>query len=244
MTGAADLDALGTWQRGEGGWRWLPPVPATWAPFHDGRWAWVPPWGWTWVDNARWGFAPFHYGRWSSAGGRWAWVPGAANAAAAPTAPTFAPALVAWVAAPADGTAGPTRPTWVPLAPDEPVFVAAAVSPAYWQRLNPGIPYPHAAPATGAERLVPSGPARLANGAAKGALTMLGADTLQPWQTVTLAGAKDAMPFAAALSSGRVSWVAPPGPPTGRGAIDGSIGAVTVRVPERSAAGAAPAASR
>jgi hypothetical protein len=200
----------------------------------------VPPWGWTWVDNARWGFAPFHYGRWTSAGGRWAWVPGAVNGPTAVTPPTFAPALVAWVAAPPDGTAGPTRPTWLPLAPGEPVFVAAAVSPPYWARLNPGIAYPHAAPATGAERLLPSGPARLANGAAKGALTMLGGDTLQPWQTVSVAGAKDAMPFAAALSTGRVSWVAPPGPPAGRGEIDGSIGAATVKVPDRASAAAQP----
>ena len=39
-------------------------VPADWAPYSAGHWAWVRPWGWTWVDDAPWGFAPFHYGRW------------------------------------------------------------------------------------------------------------------------------------------------------------------------------------
>ena len=57
MTGYEELDAYGSW-RGEA---WYPnSVPAGWAPYRDGHWAWVDPWGWTWVDAAPWGFAPSH----------------------------------------------------------------------------------------------------------------------------------------------------------------------------------------
>ena len=32
---------------------WFPTrVAADWAPYRDGHWAWVDPWGWTWVDDA------------------------------------------------------------------------------------------------------------------------------------------------------------------------------------------------
>ena len=55
---------------------WYPNVYPGWAPYREGHWAWVEPWGWTWVDDAPWGFAPFHYGRWVNVGGRWGWVPG------------------------------------------------------------------------------------------------------------------------------------------------------------------------
>ena len=56
---------------------WVPNrVAAGWAPYHDGHWAWVDPWGWTWVDDAPWGFAVSHYGRWANLNGTWGWVPG------------------------------------------------------------------------------------------------------------------------------------------------------------------------
>src|SRR5579864_1113194 len=56
---------------------WYPSdVPDDWAPYSDGYWSYVGPWGWTWVDYEPWGFAPFHYGRWSFIGGRWGWCPG------------------------------------------------------------------------------------------------------------------------------------------------------------------------
>jgi len=36
-----------------------------WAPYREGHWAWIEPWGWTWVDDASFGFVTSHYGRWA-----------------------------------------------------------------------------------------------------------------------------------------------------------------------------------
>ncbi|MGK5036090.1 DUF6600 domain-containing protein [Janthinobacterium sp. LB3P118] len=77
-TGYEELDRYGAWQDdAQYGPLWLPStVPAGWAPYSDGRWTWIAPWGWTWVDNAPWGYAPSHYGRWVLLGHRWGWAPG------------------------------------------------------------------------------------------------------------------------------------------------------------------------
>jgi len=78
MPGTQDLDNNGTWgQDGDNGPVWYPSeVSPDWAPYSNGYWSYVGPWGWTWVDYAPWGFAPFHYGRWGFIGGRWGWYPG------------------------------------------------------------------------------------------------------------------------------------------------------------------------
>ncbi len=78
MPGTEDLDNNGTWSRdGENGPVWYPnEVGPDWAPYSNGYWSYVGPWGWTWVDYAPWGFAPFHYGRWGYIGSRWGWYPG------------------------------------------------------------------------------------------------------------------------------------------------------------------------
>src|SRR5580693_1211144 len=78
MAGTQDLDNNGTWSEdGDKGPVWYPSeVPADWAPYSNGYWSYVGPWGWTWVDYAPWGFAPFHYGRWGFIGSRWGWYPG------------------------------------------------------------------------------------------------------------------------------------------------------------------------
>jgi FecR protein len=78
MPGTQDLDNNGTWSEdGDKGPVWYPSeVPADWAPYSNGYWSYVGPWGWTWVDYAPWGFAPFHYGRWGFIGSRWGWYPG------------------------------------------------------------------------------------------------------------------------------------------------------------------------
>jgi hypothetical protein len=85
MPGTQDLDNNGTWsQDGDNGPVWYPSeVGADWAPYSNGYWSYVGPWGWTWVDYAPWGFAPFHYGRWGYIGSRWGWYPG----------PVFGPAI-------------------------------------------------------------------------------------------------------------------------------------------------------
>jgi hypothetical protein len=94
VIGYEDLDEHGTWRVSEGyGNVWVPNrVAASWAPYHDGHWAWVDPWGWTWVDDAPWGFAVSHYGRWANISGTWGWVPGPVRSRA-----VYAPALVAFV---------------------------------------------------------------------------------------------------------------------------------------------------
>jgi hypothetical protein len=76
--GYSDLDDNGTWNEvPEYGHVWYPnQVDVGWAPYSNGYWSYVGPWGWTWVDYAPWGYAPFHYGRWNYIGGRWGWCPG------------------------------------------------------------------------------------------------------------------------------------------------------------------------
>jgi hypothetical protein len=33
---------------------WYPDVPAGGAPYREGYWAWVEPWGWSWIDEEAW----------------------------------------------------------------------------------------------------------------------------------------------------------------------------------------------
>ena len=101
VIGYQDLDQYGSWQNsGPYGPVWTPySVPAGWAPYRYGHWAWIAPWGWTWVDDAPWGFAPFHYGRWVDWNGGWAWAPGPVGY----WNPYYAPALVGWIGGPGFG---------------------------------------------------------------------------------------------------------------------------------------------
>jgi hypothetical protein len=101
VIGYQDLDGYGSWTTTPGyGPVWTPySVPAGWAPYRFGNWAWVAPWGWTWVDDAPWGFAPFHYGRWVYWNSAWAWAPGPMGY----WNPYYAPALVGWVGGPGFG---------------------------------------------------------------------------------------------------------------------------------------------
>lgn len=137
MTGAEDLDAYGSWsQSTDYGAIWYPRAVATdWAPYRNGHWAWVAPWGWSWVAYEPWGFAPFHYGRWVHHHGAWGWVPGARIAR-----PAYSPAMVAWIGSPGVGVsiAIGTRPAvgWFPLAPHEVYVPAYRSSPNYVRRIN------------------------------------------------------------------------------------------------------------
>jgi hypothetical protein len=129
LVGYQDLDQYGGWRTTpEYGAVWVPTqTPGGWAPYHNGHWVWVSPWGWTWVDDMPWGFAPFHYGRWAYVGGAWGWVPG-------PVAqrPVYAPALVAWVG----GGAVTGGVAWFALGPREVYVPSYHVSPVYLNRIN------------------------------------------------------------------------------------------------------------
>ena len=141
MAGYEDLDQYGRWDNQPGyGNVWMPTsVAAGWAPYHDGHWAWIAPWGWTWVDDAPWGFAPYHYGRWASFGGRWGWIPGPYG-----VTPVYAPALVAWIGGGRGGSGfslsfsiGTAAAVgWFPLGPREPYFPSYQASQGYFTRVN------------------------------------------------------------------------------------------------------------
>lgn len=135
MTGYEDLDTNGQWSSDpDYGQVWMPlGMDPEWAPYRDGRWSFVRPWGWTWVDSSPWGYAPFHYGRWIFVRNRWAWCPGRRV-----ERPVYAPALVAWIGSPNWTSAAPSSAAvgWYPLAPwdrYEPWFRA---STAYSDRVN------------------------------------------------------------------------------------------------------------
>jgi len=137
VVGSSDLDDNGTWRSVEGyGNVWFPTAtPTDWAPYHDGHWAWVDPWGWTWIDDAPWGFAPFHYGRWAYVQTRWCWVPG-------PIAvrPVYAPALVAFIGGGGFSLSIATGPVagiaWFPLGPGEVYRPGYAASRQYFNNVN------------------------------------------------------------------------------------------------------------
>jgi len=138
VVGYQQLDAHGQWsQDATHGPVWIPQgTPANWAPYRQGHWEWISPWGWTWIDAAPWGFAPFHYGRWVSYRDRWCWVPGTYV-----RRPVYAPALVGWVGGPqvnvsiSIGSPGPAV-GWFPLAPREVYVPTYRVSPRYVQQVN------------------------------------------------------------------------------------------------------------
>jgi len=137
QTGVEELDQYGDFADvPEYGHVWFPrDVPADWAPYRYGHWAFVEPWGWTWVDDAPWGFAPFHYGRWARVGDRWGWVPGRPE-----PEPVYAPALVAFIGGSGFGVSlnigGGAALGWVPLAPNEVYRPTYRVSDDYVRRVN------------------------------------------------------------------------------------------------------------
>jgi hypothetical protein len=137
VIGYEDLDDNGTWRRtAEYGNVWYPNhVAAGWAPYHDGHWAWVEPWGWTWVDDAPWGFAVSHYGRWANVSGNWGWVPGPSSAQ-----PVYAPALVAFIAGAVVGVAianhNEGNVGWFPLGPRDVYRPSYPVSRTYFNNVN------------------------------------------------------------------------------------------------------------
>jgi len=94
VPGYSDLDDNGTWnEQPDVGPVWTPNnVPPGWAPYSDGSWNYVGPWGWSWVGYEPWGYAPYHYGRWGFYGGSWGWAPGPIWAS-----PFYGPAYVGFL---------------------------------------------------------------------------------------------------------------------------------------------------
>jgi hypothetical protein len=131
VVGYEDLDDYGDWRDDSNyGHVWFPnQVAVGWAPYHEGHWDWISPWGWTWVDDSPWGYAPFHYGRWVSVGGRWGWVAGPAA-----VRPVYAPALVVFIGGGPGGFGGNVG--WFPLGPREVYVPSYRVSRAYVNRVN------------------------------------------------------------------------------------------------------------
>ncbi|MBC3807540.1 hypothetical protein H8K52_09305 [Undibacterium seohonense] len=145
MVGYQQLDEYGNWDtHNEYGAIWYPRgISVGWAPYRDGKWVWVAPWGWTWIDRSPWGFAPYHYGRWAYVGKRWGWVPGRYERH---HRPVYAPALVAWVGVGSGGlnaginlntrhTHGPSV-SWLPLGPGEVYRPHYTRSNRYIQNMN------------------------------------------------------------------------------------------------------------
>lgn len=137
VIGYQDLDSHGSWRvDATYGNVWAPSrVASGWAPYRDGHWAWVDPWGWTWIDDAPWGFAVSHYGRWAHLERGWAWVPGPVRSRA-----YYAPALVVFVGGSdfqlqiAGGNVNAVA--WFPLAPREVYRPSYPVSRGYFENLN------------------------------------------------------------------------------------------------------------
>ena len=135
VVGYEDLDSYGTWSaEATYGSVWFPrSVSSSWAPYREGHWAWIDPWGWTWVDDEPWGFAPFHYGRWSHFSRGWGWVPGPRSVRA-----VYAPALVAFIGGAGFSLSVSSGPAigWFPLAPREVYVPPYRVSRNYFQQVN------------------------------------------------------------------------------------------------------------
>jgi hypothetical protein len=130
VVGYEDLDQYGDWRDNSNyGHVWFPnQVGPGWAPYHNGHWDWIAPWGYTWVDDSPWGYAPFHYGRWVTVEGRWGWVAG-------PIAvrPVYAPALVVFIGG---GRGFGGNVGWFPLGPREVYVPSYPVSRGYVNRVN------------------------------------------------------------------------------------------------------------
>ena len=148
VVGYEDLDDHGSWRHTrDNGNVWFPRTSnPDWAPYHNGHWAYIEPWGYTWVDDEPWGFAPFHYGRWVSYEGSWGWVPAPPRSEGVVyVRPVYAPALVAWVGGPhfaigigvgGGGYAPGESVGWFPLGPREVYVPSYRVSRNYVNNVN------------------------------------------------------------------------------------------------------------
>jgi hypothetical protein len=137
VIGYSDLDDYGDWRPvGSYGNVWFPrQTSSNWAPYRDGQWLWIDPWGWTWVDDAPWGFAPAHYGRWVNVSGRWGWIPGQRN-----YRPVYSPALVVFIGSHgwnlSISLGGDVSIGWFPLGPRDVYLPPYQTSRDYFSQVN------------------------------------------------------------------------------------------------------------
>jgi hypothetical protein len=134
VVGYQDLDQYGEWQDdSDYGAVWYPSdVAVGWAPYRDGHWAYIAPWGWTWIDAMPWGYAPYHYGRWAHTHRGWGWIPGPRYAR-----PIYAPALVAFVGGGGFSVGIGSGPVgWFPLGPGEVYNPWYRCNRDYYRRVN------------------------------------------------------------------------------------------------------------
>ncbi|HEV2314495.1 MAG TPA: TonB family protein [Candidatus Acidoferrales bacterium] len=147
MTGYEDLDNDGTWITDSNyGPVWVPTnVSSDWAPYRNGHWVWVSPWGWTWVDNEQFGFVTSHYGRWAHLnnireGGGWAWIPPRRERDNRNRyiTPVYSPALVTFAddSNSSNGFGFGGGVAWFPLAPGEVYVPAYKTSTTYITQVN------------------------------------------------------------------------------------------------------------
>ena len=138
VVGYQDLDANGTWRvDATYGNVWVPTrVAAGWAPYRDGHWAWVDPWGWTWVDDAPWGFAVSHYGRWANV----RWHVGLGTRSRAHAAPTmrrrWSRSWAATTSSSSISSGNVGGVAWFPLGPREVYRPSYPVSRGYFENIN------------------------------------------------------------------------------------------------------------
>ena len=132
MVGYSDLDDYGTWsEQPDYGSVWTPnDVDPGWAPYSDGSWNYVGPWGWTWVGYEPWGFAPFHYGRWNWFGSYWGWCPGPIYGR-----PFYGPAFVGFLGG-GFGFGFGFGHAWFPLGWGEPFRPWYHAGGGYWRNVN------------------------------------------------------------------------------------------------------------
>ncbi len=142
VVGYSDLDDYGSWkEEPDYGNVWYPnSVSPDWAPYSNGNWSYVAPWGWTWVDYAPWGFAPFHYGRWIYGGGGWGWCPGPIYAR-----PYYGPAFVGFLGGfhVGIGFGFGVGVGWFPLGWGEPFRPWYHAGGGYWNSINVHNTYIH-----------------------------------------------------------------------------------------------------
>jgi hypothetical protein len=134
MVGYSDLDNNGTWsEQPDYGSVWTPNnVDPDWAPYSNGSWNYVGPWGWTWVGYEPWGFAPFHYGRWNRFGSSWGWCPGPIYGR-----PFYGPAFVGFLGGGFGfGFGFGGGHAWFPLGWGEPFHPWYHAGGGYWRNVN------------------------------------------------------------------------------------------------------------